>query len=441
MDRPLRIAMFLGTFPVTSETFILRQITGLLDLGHQVDIFADAPAPPGVPQQPEVETHKLLEHTHFMGLPPECVPWELPIRPLKGQSWIPGEVRPLSNLLRAARALPVFLRCFTSQPRLAIEALRRQEYGFQAESLSILYRLHRLLDRPGAYDVLHAHFGPNGNSFRFAPKLWRAPLLVSFHGYDFCTLPRKQGAGMYRKLFETAELITGNSEFTRTQLEKLGCPATKFRKLPVGLNPEEFCWRERVLKPGESVRILTIGRLVKIKGHEYAIQAVAALREKHPSIHYDIVGDGPLHSDLEKLVHQLGLKHHVTLHGALAGNALKHLMDNAHLFVLSSVSVEGDKEGQGLALQEAQAVGLPVIATQNGGLPEGMLPDQSGFLVPEHDVKALCERLSYLVKHPEIWPILGRNGREFVAARYDIRELNRQLVELYAAAQKSFRTK
>src|SRR5207302_8430414 len=107
---------------------------------------------------------------------------------------------------------------------------------------------------------------------------------------------------------------------------------------PVGLNPEEFSWRERVLYPGEPVRILSSGRLVKINGNEYAIQAVAALREKHPGVHYDIVGEGPLRSSLESLVHKLGLEAHVSLHGGLAGNALKQLMDSAHLFVLTSVS-------------------------------------------------------------------------------------------------------
>jgi len=89
-----------------------------------VDIYADLPAPVGSPQQPEVENQRLLERTCYMRLPPECVPWEMPIRPLNGQTWIPGESRPVSNLLRAARAFPVFLRCFASQPGLALAALR-----------------------------------------------------------------------------------------------------------------------------------------------------------------------------------------------------------------------------------------------------------------------------------------------------------------------------
>ena len=132
------------------------------------------------------------------------------------------------------------------------------------------------------------------------------------------------------------------------------------------------------------------------------------------------------------------MQNYVTLHGALAGSALREVMDAAHIFLLPSVSVEGDQEGQGLALQEAQAAGLPVVATDHGALPEGMLPGESGFLIPEGDVNALAERLGYLVQHPEIWPKLGRNGRQFAVARYDVRKLNEELVSLYRSTLKKF---
>jgi colanic acid/amylovoran biosynthesis glycosyltransferase len=99
--------------------------------------------------------------------------------------------------------------------------------------------------------------------------------------------------------------------------------------------------------------------------------------------------------------------------------------------------VQGDEEGQGLVLQEAQACGLPVIATNHGALPEGLVPGQSGFLVPERDVDALAARLNYLIEHPELWPIMGRLGREFVV-NYDIRKLNSLLIELYRETIVSF---
>lgn len=438
MNRPLRIAMFVACFPVVSETFILRQITGLLDLGHNVQIFADARADTEAPVHPEVAKYRLLDRTTYMDLPPETAPWEMPVWPITGRTWPPGSEKSVLNCIRVARAAPGFLRCLLRHPRLAMRVLKPAEYRYQAASLSALHRLDRLSGVRGVFDVLHAHFGPAGNSFRFARELWQAPLVVSFHGYDFSTLPRKEGAGIYHRLFETADAVTVNSDYTRARVEKLGCPPSKLDKLPVGLDPDAFPFRERALKVGEPVRLLTVGRLVEIKGHEYVIRAVAKLREHRPGIRYDIVGDGTLRSKLAQIIEHLGLGKTVTLHGACNSTEVQRLMADAHLFVLASVNVEGDQEGQGLALQEAQACGLPVVATQHGAFPEGILAGKSGFLVPESDVEALAGRLGFLVEHPEAWPVMGRCGRAFVEKHYHIQRLNRQLAGIYAKAIEKF---
>ena len=439
MNHPLRIAFFVGQFPVVSETFILRQITGLLDLGHEVDIFSDARPEPGMPVHADVAKYRLLERTTYMDMPPECVPWELPVLPLAGETWLPGAAEAIPNWKRLADALPALGRCLERTPALTEKALSADHSGHRARSLSALYRLDRLSALPGGYHVLHAHFGPVGESFRFARELWRAPLVVSFHGFDFSTLPRKQGPRIYEKLFATADLVTVNSEFTRSRVAKLGCAHGKLRKLPVGLDLEAFPFRARTRQAGEPVRVLTVARLVEIKGHEFAIRAVAKTRHRHPELHYDIVGDGPLRKALDGLIVKLKLNDVVTLRGALDSALIQGLMARAHLAVQASVNVEGDQEGQGLFLQEAQACGLPVVATQHGALAEGLVPEQSGFLVPERDVAALAARLEYLLEHPGRWPEMGRRGRKFVARHYDIRRLNEQLVELYREAAAVFR--
>ena len=430
MTAPLKVAIFVGSFPVVSETFILRQITGLLDLGHDVRVFADMRSDP---VHPEVSRYGLPDRTTYMDMPAEMVPWELPVRPIFGRTWVPGAEKPIPNLRRLAAALPVLVRNLLMNPTLTRCTLKRSEYGFQAESFSALYRLDRLRRQKTRFDILHAHFGPVANSFRFIKELFRAPLIVSFHGYDFSVVPRKQGAGVYQKLFATATIVTANSKYTRGQLEKLGCPTDKIHLLPVGLNPAEFPYRARTLS--EPVRIASVGRLVEIKGHEYLIRAIHKLRAERPAVILDLVGDGPLRSSLEQLVGKLGLQSSVVFHGALPEPDVKRVLDNAHLFVLPSVTVDGAQEGQGLALQEAQACCLPVVATDHGALPEGMLPGTSGFLVPERDPDALGERLSFLVRHAEIWPDMGAAGRKFVERNYDIRTLNSELVKLYHAQQ------
>jgi colanic acid/amylovoran biosynthesis glycosyltransferase len=414
MSDALRIATFVSCFPVISETFILRQIAGLLKLGQKVDIYADAHGDVGDCVQPEVSEYGLMERTTFMELPPESAPWELPVWPLTGRTWPPGAEQSISNLGRFVRAAPRLVRCLAKSPRLTFGVLRRSEYGYQAASLSALYRLFNLIRREGAYDVLHAHFGPNGNSYRFARELWRAPLVVSFHGYDFSTAPRRQGADLYGRLFETVDMVTVNSEYTRSKVLELGCPQAKVERLPVGLDLEDFPFSERGRGIGEPLRILTVARLVAIKGHEYMLQAIAKLRAQHREIQYDIVGEGPLRTKLEGMIADLGLGGIVTLHGAQDAVSIRGLMAKAHLAIMASVNVEGDQEGQGLFLQEAQACGLPVLATRHGALPEGMIPDTSGYLVPERDVAALVERLGFLANHPERWGEMGRRGRMFV---------------------------
>src|ERR1051326_5794836 len=430
MKRPLRIAFFTGSFPIISETFILRQITGLLDLGHEVDIYADCAPEANEPVHLEFTKYRLAERTTYMDMPPETAPWELPVWPLNGQTWLPGASVPIHNLNRLARAMPKLARSLARAPSLAWQAIMPSEYGYQARSLSAIFRLAKLCTKRKKYDILHAHFGPVGNSFRFAARLFQAPFVISFHGYDFCTAPRKEGADMYLKLFETADAITVNSQFTRTQVRQLGCPEAKLHKLPVGLDLDEFSFSERTRQPVAPVQFLTVARLVKIKGHEFSLRAFAKVRAGEPKAHYHIVGDGPLRSDLEKLANQLGVPEAVTFHGSCQGDTVRQLMRQSHVFVLTSVSVEGDQEGQGLALQEAQASGLPVVATAHGAFPEGIVPGKSGFLVPERDVEALAERLLFLAKHPETWPEMGRQGREFVEEQFDIRKLNQHLVQL-----------
>ena len=267
-------------------------------------------------------------------------------------------------------------------------------------------------------------------------------MVVSFHGYDFSSWPRKHGAGVYQRLFAQVDLVTVNSDHTREIVQALGCPSRRLRKLPVGLDLSSFPFRERTAARGEHVRLLTVGRLVEKKGIEYALRALALLLSRHPDLRvaYSIVGEGPLRSRFEMLVEELGLGEQVTLHGAMSSPQVAQMMARAHIFLLPSVTAaDGDMEGQGLVLQEAQASGLPVLATEHNGFRESIVPGRSGYLVPERDVDSLADRLLYLLDHRECWPEMGREGRRHVERNYDIRELNRRLVGLYGEATAAYR--
>jgi colanic acid/amylovoran biosynthesis glycosyltransferase len=438
MSRPLRIAFFLGSFPVLSETFILRQITGLLDLGHEVDIYADYAPDAESPQQPEIAQHKLLARTTYMDIPPASAPWEMPVWPLTGSTWLPGAEQPIRNLTRISQALPTLVRSLARNPRLTLRVLSSAHYGHQAASLSALCRLARLGVVAKCYDVLHAHFGPVGNSYRFAKALWRTPLVVSFHGYDFSSVITKSGRDVYRRLFAEVDALTVNSEFMAGKLREFGCPANKLQKLPYGVDLSRFSRKTSTRTPGEPVRILTIGRLVEKKGLEYSLRAFAQVRQVHPKMRYDIVGDGPLRKQLQGLIEKLGQPDAVTLHGAMEGEAVRALLAKADVFVLASVTAsDGDQEGTPVSLLEAQASGIPVLATKHSGIPEIVRDGEGGFLVAERDVDQLAERLRHLVEHPEIRSRAGEAGSAFVAANFEQGACLRQLVNVYEQVVRS----
>jgi colanic acid/amylovoran biosynthesis glycosyltransferase len=209
-------------------------------------------------------------------------------------------------------------------------------------------------------------------------------------------------------------------------------------RLHVGLSPEEFPFLARTIQPGEAVRILTVARLVEIKGLDYAIRAIASVVRQHESVRYDIVGDGPERPKLAALIRQLQLESVVMLHGAQPADVVQKLMAQTHLFVLPSINLHGDEEGTPVTLMEAQASGIPVVATRTGGIPEVVRDGESGFLVADRDAEALAKRLNHLIAHPEQWPEMGRRGRTHVEQHYDIRKLNQQLAELYRQMRTEF---
>jgi colanic acid/amylovoran biosynthesis glycosyltransferase len=428
----LRIAFFLEAFPVVSETFILRQITGLLDLGHEVEIFANSQAETDTPPHPEMATHHLLERTIYIDAPPESSVWEMPIWPLWGRTWAPGSSRGTLNFVRMVRALPKMASCLTTTPRLAWQTLDAGEYGYQAASLSALYRLATVKSAGRRFDVLHAHFGPVANSFRFARAFCAAPLVVTFHGYDFSAVPRAEGTGVYESLFGVADAVTVNSDYTRQQVIALGCAPDRIHKLHVGVDVGQFPYQDRARGPAEPVRLLTVARLVEKKGIEYALQAVARLRQGHSNLQYGIVGDGPLLPALRELAAQLGLQQVTVFHGAKDSRFVQQRIAEADLFLLPSVTAaDGDQEGTPVSLMEAQAAGLPVLATIHSGIPEVVLDGASGFLLPERDVAGLADRLCYLIEHPEVRRKMGVRGRQHIEEQFDLPKLNRDLVALY----------
>ncbi len=403
----LRVAMVVRTFPTVSETFILRQVTGLMDLGHEVTVMSDRRPEPG-PVHGDFERYDLVRrvvYVHGSRSPSRT-----------GAEWKEGVAAAVRVLLRDPGSLRWLARN------------RSAPYGGRRNILPRLAALGR-----GRHDVVHCHFGDVGLEYAFLGEAWDAPLVVTFHGYDFSRYPDQHGPAVYRSLFERAACVTVNSEYARRRLLELGCPERLLRILHVGMDPAEFTFRERGPKPErEPVRILTVARLVEKKGVEYGLEAVARAVEAGLALRYEVIGDGPRRESLERRARELRLEGVVTFRGARPQVEVREAMRRADLFLLPSITAaSGDQEGTPTVLMEASSCGLPILSTRHSGIPEVVLDGRSGYLVPERDVEALADVLLELLAAPGSWAELGRAGRRHVERHFDIGVLNRELEEIY----------
>jgi len=403
----MKIAFIVGVFPTLSETFILNQITGLLDLGHDVEIFAEY-NPTENKVHPDVEKYQLMNRVHYFDMPQ-------------------------NKIKRVLKALYLIIVNFHKSPIKILKSLTLFYYGKSALSLKQLYSLIPFLDTK--FDIIHCHFGHNGIIGASLKEMGvEGKIITTFHGYDMSSFILSNGKDVYNDLFIIGDLFLPISEHWKKKLVELGCDEKKIKVHRMGIDLEKFEYSERKIQPEEPIKLLTIGRLVEKKGHEYAIKAIAKLITKYKNVIYIIAGDGPLRVELESLVTEFGLENYVNFLSNVGDDELLNLFMESHIFVLPSLTAcDGDQEGVPVVLMEAQAVGLPVVSTVHSGIPEVVVNGKSGFLVPERDVDALVEKQGHVIEHPELWPKMGKCGRNFVEERYGIQKLNQRLVRIYEA--------
>lgn len=405
----MRVAFIVQQFPALSETFILNQITGLLDNGIQVDIFAYSKGQEDK-VHPDVKKYNLLSRTNYFDMP-------------------------VNRLRRIIYAIEILIVNSFSNKWVLLKSLNILRYKNKARSLRLFYNCLPFLNKK-RYDIIHCHFGPNGNFGILAKDVGavEGKIITTFYGHDLSALVQNTSNNPYQILFKKGDLFIAICNNFHERLLNLGCDDRKIVVHRIGIDLHKFVYSERRPLLGKQTIILTLARLVEKKGHEYAIRAIDKLLQKHENILYIIAGDGPLRSKLESLVSELGIEKHVTFIGAVDQNEYIKLYQKAHFLILPSITASnGDQEGTPVVLIEAQATGLPVVSIYHSGIPECILDGESGFLVPEKDVDALAGKIGYLIEHPELWPEMGNSGRKFVEENYDINKLNKQLDRIYQA--------
>lgn len=407
----MRVAFLLSEFPVLSETFILSQITGLIRRGCEVDVFAET-IRPLAKAHPDVIKYALLDRAYSLARPAAANP-----RKLTGLA---------AALKDVARTIPL-------GPRAVARSFDLGRFGADAAKLRIFYRVAAFLRR-APYDLIHCHFGPNGQLACLLKDLGatRAPIVTQFHGYDVSSFIRQNGKQVYRDLFDKGDLFLCVSDRIRARIVDLGCEPTRAVVHRVGVDVDELRFHRTPIDVGGPLRVLTVGRLEEKKGIEYGIRAVNGLRSRYPRLKYTIIGDGSLRQSLTDLVRQLGAEAQVELVGWMLSDQVRAQMARADVLLVPSVTASnGDEEGVPTVLMEALAAGLPVVASSHAGIPELVLHGESGLLAQERSSEGLAQQLEYLFTHPEHAAAMSERGRQMVELRHDAERLNDELLALY----------
>jgi len=309
-------------------------------------------------------------------------------------------------------------------PKQRMNLLRHGWLKFVKRRPPVVYRgeyrvLASLLARRRA-DLMHIYFGHTGVHLLPFIKEWDKPCVVSFHGADVAL---KEDIANYPaklcQLFEAVPLVLARSQSLADRLVQMGCPPEKLRINRTGVPLDEFSFVDRQAPPDGHWRVMQACRLIPKKGVATSLRAFAIFKKDHPQAKFYIAGKGPLQPELEMLAAGLGIFKDVHFIGFLSQPKLMELYASSHLFLHpSEMPPDENQEGVPNSILEAMATGLPVAATQHGGIPEAVEHGRTGWLVPEEDHIALANAMQEITRSPRVLTEMGLRAREAVIKRF-----------------------
>jgi len=290
-------------------------------------------------------------------------------------------------------------------------------------------------------DLLHIHFATDAFHIWPLARQLDLPTLVTLHGYDISIHPswweagkgghRMKGypAGLHKLAQDTRVHFIAVSHAIRQVAIDFGLPAEKISVSHIGVDTQRFRPGPKPLAQRRDV--LYVGRLVEKKGCRYLLQAFEQIQAQFPEYRLVIVGNGPLKPELEAYARERGIR--AVFRGALPTEQVRECLNEARVFCLPSIVADnGDAEGLGIVIIEAQACGVPAITSARGGAQEGIVHGETGFAHAEKDVAAIRDGLLALLQSDALATRFGQRGREHVVATMDLGLCNLQLEELYA---------
>ena len=242
-------------------------------------------------------------------------------------------------------------------------------------------------------------------------------LFAHAHGFDLsCRFRDRRWRRRYANYLNAAGVIVVN-QLMRERLVAAGVPGEKIFIIPCGVDIPAL---PTVRGVRERVNCLAVGRMVGKKAPLKLLTSFRIAMQQCPGLHLDYVGSGPLFEEVRRYVRTHAMEDKVFLHGSRTHSFVMDLMGKANIFLQHSVvdPKTGDEEGVPVAILEAMAAALPVVATRHAGIPEAVVDRLTGLLVDEGDVAGMAQNICCLAGDPELQVALGMAGRERVRAHY-----------------------
>lgn len=257
--------------------------------------------------------------------------------------------------------------------------------------------------------VVLAQYGTTAHRIVKLCKHLKLPLITHFHGYDASINAVIENCNNYKEVFAHSTYVIAVSVSMKERLIALGCPKEKIIYNTYGPNP---LFLEINPQFTEAV-FLGLGRFVDKKAPYYTILAFSQVLKQYPKAKLVIGGTGELYEVCVNLVKYLKIESSVLLPGVLSTAQFAAYLSTSLAYAQHSVTaLSGDQEGTPVAILEASAAGLPVIATCHAGIPEVIIDRETGLLVAEHDVDAMAEKMMQLLENKELAQQFGQKGKE-----------------------------
>jgi len=399
----MKLAYLINQYPSISHSFIRREIEALERAGVAVVRFSIRSSAHG--NIAEEDRREAAKTRTIVGASPASLALAMA----------------RSLVFRPAKSAAAILEALRIGMKSEAGLMRHAFYAAEALALAGWMRAERL-------SHIHAHFGTNSATVAMlAAKIAGATFSFTVHGPEEFDKP---GLIALARKIRAAKFVAGVSSFGVSQLRRLVPPEywDRIRIVPCGVE-KSFHEGEAAPLPA-GAHFVSVGRLCEQKGQLTLIEAAAEARRRGGKFHLTLIGDGEMRGDIEAAIGRARLDAEVTLAGWKTPAEVRAAIEKARAFILPSYA-----EGLPVSIMEAMALARPVISTYVAGIPELVLPGETGWLAPAADAGKLADAMmAAIAASPGRIAEMGRAGRERAIGRHDIDEIAQKLKALFNEA-------